>query len=470
MKFKIPDEINKAMTDYKPLKTINLSQDWVDDILSYGFTLKGIGYVINNRGEIHPIDKLKSKGYVPITDKISKSSFPMEYLNANLKKRIEEFNTSHLIKKIHNYLKTYIYLEECEQYNFLTIWIMGTYIFNLFRFYPYIHIQGEKNSGKSTLLDILTPIVFNGLFVSSISGAALFRIVNENSPTLCIDEFDTSNPKKSESELTLIKISKDGFKKGGKVIRCHGDEHNTKEYNAYCPKIFAGINEIEDVLADRMIRIPIKRKTLNENIKKYVGTKEILLLQNGIKNDLYLFGLKSASKIYQYYLEFDVNSQELNHLSNRSGELWSPIFSIARYIEEDDSNKIYLNSIINYSKRIEKEKGESDKTNNEIVSLLHFLRDAICGDIETCTSIEHTDKYVSFDTEAIYQHFLNEGLLQPFDKKTKLTQKLKRTLDIRVHQYFCDEERKTRKQYIIDLEKLRDSTKRYIGDEFDGHF
>ena len=95
-----------------------------------------------------------------------------------------------------------------------------------------------------------------------------------------------------------------GFNKSGVVKRCEGTGKGgfeVKAYNAYSPKMFAGINEIDDVLQDRTVRIPILRKKDNEVVDRYKGADDILELQREIRDELYTFALAYAKDIAEFY-------------------------------------------------------------------------------------------------------------------------------------------------------------------------
>jgi hypothetical protein len=54
------------------------------------------------------------------------------------------------------------------------LWTMGTYIYRAFTYYPYLHFNGEKESGKTTALDLLQEIAFNSVGSIDVTSAVLF--------------------------------------------------------------------------------------------------------------------------------------------------------------------------------------------------------------------------------------------------------------------------------------------------------
>jgi len=60
-----------------------------------------------------------------------------------------------------------------------------------------------------------------------------------------------------------------------------------KAYSAYSPKMFAGISEIDDVLQDRTVRIPLLRKKDDETVQRYKERVKLLSF-NGAFGMIYM--------------------------------------------------------------------------------------------------------------------------------------------------------------------------------------
>jgi len=58
-------------------------------------------------------------------------------------------------------LKNYWYHSDPRYYTLVTCWIIGTYFHPIFSFYPALNVQGQRETGKSTLLDILSKTCWN---------------------------------------------------------------------------------------------------------------------------------------------------------------------------------------------------------------------------------------------------------------------------------------------------------------------
>lgn len=143
-----------------------------------------------------------------------------------------------------------------------TLWVFGTYLMDVWRLWPKVLISSPaKRCGKSTLCEVFEAQVHRPLIVANCTAAALFRTIEAFKPTFVLDEADTflrENP-----ELTGI-LNAGHTRRTAFVVRLIGDNHEPKKFSVWCPQIIAGIGEQTDTLADRSIRIDLKRQLPNE--------------------------------------------------------------------------------------------------------------------------------------------------------------------------------------------------------------
>jgi hypothetical protein len=99
----------------------------------------------------------------------------------------------------------------------------------------------------------------------SMSKAAIYRSVENERPTLVLDELGWVMDSKDERQGILC----GGFERLGYVEVCEGEGANitTKRYSTYCPKAFGLIGKLVPVLMDRSIEIPMQRKK-NEKVER----------------------------------------------------------------------------------------------------------------------------------------------------------------------------------------------------------
>ena len=149
-----------------------------------------------------------------------------------------------LLDEICAFVRQYISFTSEAQPAVIALWIVHTWFVDCFEFTPYLHIFSPTRScGKSHLLDCIAKLARNVLSTVSLTVAALFRTIEQDQPTLLIDEVDTVFGKGNENE-ELRAILNAGFERGSKVRRCVGPNHDLKDFAVFCPKALAGIGAI----------------------------------------------------------------------------------------------------------------------------------------------------------------------------------------------------------------------------------
>ena len=146
------------------------------------------------------------------------------------------------------------------------LWIAFTWIIDDAHVAPMVVITApEKRCGKSQLLEVIGRLSKRGLFASSISPAATFRVIEAKSPTLLIDEADAFF--RENEELRGI-INSGHTRASAYVIRCFGDDHDVKQFSTWCAKAIAGIGKLADTVVDRSIVLSLRRKLAHEKVER----------------------------------------------------------------------------------------------------------------------------------------------------------------------------------------------------------
>ena len=138
----------------------------------------------------------------------------------------------------------------------LTLWTVHTYAFEVFTHSPRLHVRGiVKNSGKTTVLELIEMVCCRPLPAANVTSAAMFRTIEMAKPTLLLDEADTFLNEAEE----LRGIVNAGHKRGGQVLRTVGEAHEPRLFAVFAPVAIAGIGDLPGTIADRSITIPMKR-------------------------------------------------------------------------------------------------------------------------------------------------------------------------------------------------------------------
>ena len=119
----------------------------------------------------------------------------------------------------------------------------------------------QPESGKTTLLKVVSFLARRGLASVSITGPALFRSIEKWAPTFVIDEADTA----FVSNDDLKEVVNSGWTRGDCVIRCDPETHEPRAYGTFCPKAIGLIGrKLPPATLSRALIIALQRKKPDE--------------------------------------------------------------------------------------------------------------------------------------------------------------------------------------------------------------
>jgi hypothetical protein len=169
-------------------------------------------------------------------------------------------------------------------------------------------------SGKTNLLTVLEKLVHEPLIVVHMSTAALYRSIDQLTPTLLFDELDMQKMSKVYQGILNA-----GYKTGAHVMM--SENGKPKRLSIYNPKAFASIGRaLSRTLSDRSIEIHMRRKRRDEAVEEF-SIRELMRATDGYEDRLANFRAD--------FIAPDVNPEMPEVLNHRERELWLPLFSIA---------------------------------------------------------------------------------------------------------------------------------------------
>ena len=168
-----------------------------------------------------------------------------------------------LVSEVVEAVQAHVHMS-AEQALAMSLWIVNSYAHQAFQISPMLCLASpDKRCGKTTALAVIGMLARNPLAASNISPAGLFRIVDERSPTLLVDEADTFL--RTNRELRCI-LNAGHTRATAKVIRTAGGSHEPQEFNTWCPKAVALIGALPGTLADRSIVVRMRRKAPADSV------------------------------------------------------------------------------------------------------------------------------------------------------------------------------------------------------------
>jgi len=207
----------------------------------------------------------------------------------------------------------------------ISLWIIHAHAIDATQISPRLAITSpEKRCGKSTVLNVLQPLVPKPLPVANITAAALFRTVEAVEPTLLIDEADTFL--RDSDDLRGI-LNSGHCKTSAFVIRVVGDDHEPRQFTTWAPVAIAMIGKLPDTLEDRSIPIQMRRKRPDEVVTRFRAD------QTDHLKDL-------ASMATRWVADNMVKLQKADPstppgLHDRAADNWRPLLAIADLAGDD---------------------------------------------------------------------------------------------------------------------------------------
>jgi putative DNA primase/helicase len=229
-----------------------------------------------------------------------------------------------LLNDIAATFSTYVVLPQCGA-DALALWVLHTWTLAAADASPILAVTSpEKRCGKTTVLIILQYLTKRSELVANISGAAIFRYVEQQQPTLLIDEADTFLSGSDE----IRGILNSGHTRAGahviRTVEINGD-HVPKRFSTWAPKAVACIGRLSDTLTDRSIVIRMQRRTWDQKVER------LRRRDNSAFRRLRAMALRWAQDIMPELNDVDTNDRTHvpPELNDRAADNWRPLLAIA---------------------------------------------------------------------------------------------------------------------------------------------
>lgn len=231
-----------------------------------------------------------------------------------------------MFKELDHLFRRFIYFEDSSFYTLSVIYVLLTYLYDVFDKIPYLQIFGSFASGKSLLGEIFEGLCFNSSKAGGMSDAVLWREMADahHGITLIVDEADRINKTYSS---TLLEVLRDGYHRNGKVKRVKNGR--VEKLPTFCPKIIINEKGIQnEALESRTI--PIHMLKANCSLEKFRFKK----VEKEFKETKEL--IHSFLEDYRDNITERYNS-DTPEISGRDEEVWAPILVIAETLDAADN-------------------------------------------------------------------------------------------------------------------------------------
>lgn len=224
-----------------------------------------------------------------------------------------------LLDELVTTIRRYVVLQSEYHAAAIALWVAHTWAVDAFQVTPRLAITSPtRRCGKSTLLTLVGSLVRRPMPSSNITPAALFRAVEAFAPTVLIDEADTFLGDRDELRGLL---NAGHHRAAAWVIRTVGDDHEVRRFFVFAPVAIAAIGSLPDTLADRSIRVEMRRREPGEKIEPL--RLDRLADFDPLRRKLARWAADNLEALRQ------ADPQVPDGLHDRAADNWRPLLAIA---------------------------------------------------------------------------------------------------------------------------------------------
>lgn len=231
---------------------------------------------------------------------------------------------SELLDELSSWIREYVLLSE-QAADAVTLWTAATWLVDYLDYAPILAVlSATKRCGKTQLLDLLRTVVRRGCRTSGsgITSAVLFRLNSSDHPTLVIDEAEKLQG--PQADHPFIGMLNDGYRRGGKVLRCEEHSYEVREFDAYGFRVLAAIGNLWPTILDRAIIIQLERKPRHIAVRRFVS-KEVEREGAEFSRQFHRWAADNGAAVERAA----AGSPRPKWLGDRACDNWSGMFAVA---------------------------------------------------------------------------------------------------------------------------------------------
>lgn len=211
-------------------------------------------------------------------------------------------------------------------------YVLASYLLDAFHVAGYLWSNGERGTGKTNLLLVVTELGYLGQMILAGSSYPTLRDLCDYGAILGFDDAEAvSDVKRTDPDKRALLLA--GNRKGATIAlkELAGEQWVTRHINTYCPRLFSAIRPPEEVLASRSIVIPLVRSLDGSRAKANVcDHAKWPCNYRTLIDDLWALGLAHLPELPAY----DEDAARRAKLLGRDLEPWRNILAVALWLDE----------------------------------------------------------------------------------------------------------------------------------------
>jgi len=273
---------------------------------------------------------------------------------------------SDIYLQVEEILRQTIYYDKEIYYKIHALWIIATYLADRFDTVPYLQFIGPVQSGKTKALEVTALLSYRGTLISSISPAALCRMINHYKITPCVDQAERIFDQKRDYGIENYNIWTSGYRRDQYYIR--SSQENTEKVElkrVFGFKALASTRTFDEAIAGRSIIIKMK-----EGYPEVDNPRLIMEDIQRVRMQLLYMRLFAKGMIDSHI--YKINDYDIK---GRLKEIYLPIIAVADFFQLD------LDDLVKFIEkdRIEKLKELQESLEGRIVTAIKEIIDEDLG-------------------------------------------------------------------------------------------
>jgi hypothetical protein len=268
-------------------------------------------HAMSNSSNEHEADNARRR----LEELMARYGLTREGLDAILKDDDDKPEPEHynVLNLVDGFVSKYIWISP-EQRLFVTLWVLHTYVFDLYNFTPRLVLLSPVfGCGKTTLLILIEQLVSNPLRFIHASAASIFRVL-DMPQTILLDEGNNLGLLQDRVLRTVL----NGNRRGDKIARAAGS--GTRAYNAFTPiAIAAKGHALPNDLVQRSVIVHMQKPPpeAKDNLEPFN------------ESDLEIEMGALRGEIHKWADTCKLNLDPEIPLNWRAGDNWRPLLAIA---------------------------------------------------------------------------------------------------------------------------------------------
>jgi hypothetical protein len=274
-------------------------------------------------------------------------------------------------KKAHErvcvFLKDYFVLSD-RLISIIAAWVLASWMSEHWDRFPLLAITSpEPRCGKTTLLELLQAITRQGMHVTNVTAAAVYRLITikKGKLTFLMDESQSLKRQGSEQSQVVRELLNASIDNGIQAIRCSGERYeDVGRFSLYCPKVYAMIGHPDGILLDRSLPIGVARKSKSDVVNRY-RSRDIRHEGETIQKELAKWAKTNWERAVAIYDKLDL----LDIANDRMADLLLPLQAV---LTLEDNHKA-LTELVQYANSLE-EVAQRQENRTDGVKLLAAIK------------------------------------------------------------------------------------------------